>query len=324
MKHIFLFDPKAFYGQQWKMDGILDQIGQFFRTQHKPDFSIQFSRYRRDAIVIINDEIEKATPGDIIRVYAVGGEEILYDCVNAAAHFPNMQVAAVPHGESNDFIHIFGDGKEELFRDIPTIVNAGALSTDVIKWGVNFALNSCYIGLNSTLAARVKELKSNLNKGSFIVFSKIANFFSSIFAAFNKEIANQEYKIIIDDVDYSGHYSLIHVANGPYHMGKKTGVSDATPNDGLLDVALIKAAGALKTMWSIRRYSRGKRPGNCHIVQAKKISIQSDKKMWVQLDNEYMQDTNVNITVVPDAVHMVAVVDLSYPVAVLPEAEAEA
>ncbi|MDR1870027.1 MAG: hypothetical protein LBQ82_08590 [Treponema sp.] len=320
MKHIFVFDPKSFFGQQWKMDGILDHIGQFFRTQHKPDFSIQFSRYRRDAIVIIQEEAEKAQPGDVIRVYAVGGEEILYDCINAAAHFTDMQVASIPHGELNDFLSIFGEKNIEKFRDIPTIINAEALPTDLISWGVNFALNSCYIGLNSTLAARVQELKSSLNKGSFIIFSKISNFFSSIFAAFDKEIANQEFKILIDDVDYSGHYSLIHVANGPCYAGRKTGARDAVPNDGLLDVALIKSASALKTMWSIKRYSKGKRPGNCHVVQAKKITIQSEKFMWIQLDNEYFQDTNINMSVVPNAVHMVAVEGLSYPVPVTPDA----
>jgi len=45
------------------MDNILDAIGQFFRTQESPDFSIHFSRYRRNAIGIINDEAEKAAPG---------------------------------------------------------------------------------------------------------------------------------------------------------------------------------------------------------------------------------------------------------------------
>jgi hypothetical protein len=172
MKHVFIFDPKAFYSQQWKMDGILDHIGQFFRTQEKPDFSIQFSRYRRDAIVIIQDEAEKANPGDVIRVYAIGGEEILFDCLNAVAHFPNMELAVVPHGESSDFLHVFGHGKVELFRDIPSLVQRGsAIPTDIIKWGVNYALNSCYIGLNSATATKLAALKSSLNKGSYIVFS---------------------------------------------------------------------------------------------------------------------------------------------------------
>jgi diacylglycerol kinase family enzyme len=317
MKHVFVFDPKAFFGQQWKMDGILDHIGEFFRTQDKPDFSIQMSRYRRNAVGIVNEAAEKAKPGDVVRVYAVGGEEILYDCINAAAHFPNMQVAAVPHGESDDFLKIFGDGKIDSFRDVPSLVAAPALDTDLIRWGVNYALNSCYIGLNSAMAAKVRALKSSMGKGSFFFFSRFSNFFNYMFTSFDREISSQNYIITIDDVDYSGRYSLIHVANGPYYAGKKTGLYDATPNDGLLDIALIRAGGAIKTMFSLRRYSRGKRPKNGLFIQGKKINIQSDKKMWIQLDNEYIQNTDINLAVVRHAIQMVAAENLSYPEAVI-------
>ena len=317
MKHVFVFDPKSFFNQQWKMDGILDHIGQYFRTQEKPDFSIQFSRYRRNAMTIVYEEMEKAKPGDVVRIYAIGGEEIQFDCLNAVAHFPNMELAIVPHGESSDFLNIFGEGKAELFRDIPTLVNSKALPTDIIKWGVNFALNSCYIGLNSAMASKLRELKTSLNKGSFIVFSKISNFVNYIMTAFDKQIAAQKYMVTIDDHDYSGHYSLIHVANGPCYAGKTTGLSDATPDDGVLDVALIRATGPIRTMWTLRRYSRGKRTKNGVFLQAKKITVQSERQMWIQLDNEYIRDTSINLSVVPQAIQMVAVDDLSYPVAVI-------
>ena len=317
MKHVFVFDPKSFHNQQWKMDNILDNIGQFFRTQDNPDFSIQFSRYRRDAIVIIEEEAGKAKHGDVIRVYAIGGEGILFDCLNAVAHFPNMELAAVPYGESNNFLDIFGSKKAELFRDIPSLVQSAAIPTDVIRWGVNYALNSCYIGLNSAAAKKLKDIKSNLSKSSFIIFSKITSFLNYIIAVFNKNIAKQKYTVLIDDNDYSGQYSIIHVANGPYYAGRMTGVSDATPDDGFLDVALIKSAHPLKTMSLMSRYSRGKRPKDCVIVQAKKIMIQSEKHMWIQLDNEYIQDKSINLSVVPHAVNMVAVDNLSYPLAAI-------
>ena len=313
MKHVFVFDPKAFYNQQWKMDGILDHIGQFFRTQDKPDFSIQISRYRRDAIVIIQGEVEKAKPGDTVRVYAIGGEEIHFDCLNAVSHFSDIELAIVPHGETSDFLNIFGEGKTELFRDIPSLVNAGAIPTDTIQWGVNYALNSCYIGFNSATASRLKQLKDSLNRRSFILFSKISSFINFILTAFNSQIAAQKYTITIDEKDYSGSYSLIHVANGPYYAGRITGALSAIPNDGMLDVTLIKSAHPIKTMWSMRRYSRGKRPSDGICIQAKSITILSDKPMWIQLDNEYVQDTSIELNVVPHAVQMVAVDNLSFP-----------
>jgi diacylglycerol kinase family enzyme len=318
MKHVFVFDPKAFFNQQWMMDNILDNIGQYFRVQEKPDFSIQFSRYRRNAITIIQEEAEKAKPGDEIRIYAVGGEGILFDCLNAAAHFPDMQLAAVPYGQNNDFLEIFGKENVESFRDVTLLVKGEAHQTDVIKWGVNYALNSCYIGMNSAISKRVKDLKSSLNKSSFIVFSKVSTFFNNISAAFAKQSAAREYKITIDDQDYSGRYSLIHVANGPYHDGKLTGVSKAAPHDGTLDVALIKSSHPLGILWSMGRYSRGKRSRNCIYVQAKKISVRSNNQMWIQLDNEYIQDTGIDLSVVHHAVKMVAVNDLSYPIASTP------
>jgi diacylglycerol kinase family enzyme len=277
MKHVFVFDPKSFYGQQWKMDGILDSIGQFFRTQEKPDWSIHISRYRRDAIVILQEETAKAKPGDTVRVYAIGGEEILFDCINAVAHFPNMQIAIVPYGSANNFLNIFGEHKLEEFRDIPALVKADALPTDIIRWGVNYALNSCYIGLNSALAARVHELKASMGKGSYLFFSKISNFFNYIATSFDKEIADQEYQITIDDQNFAGKYSLIHIANGPYHDGKLTGLSGASPNDGVLDITLIKSGGPLIPLSTMRRYAKGKRPRSCLFLQGKKITIKSGR-----------------------------------------------
>jgi len=314
MKHVFVFDPKAFYNQQWKMDNILDGIGQFFRTQEKLDFSIQFSRYRRNAIAIIQEEAEKAEAGESLRIYAIGGEEILFDCLNAIAHFPNMQLAAVPFGETNNFLKIFGDDKIDMFKDIPTLVNSEQLPTDAIRWGVNYALNSCYIGMNSTISKNIKDLKVKLNKASFTIISKFAAFFNYFLTAFDRKHAAREYKISIDNNDYSGNYSLIHVANTPYYNGKKTGASEATPDDGLLEIALIKASLPLTTLSSLRRYSKGKLPKNCVFVQGKKITVHSDSQMWIQLDNEYIQDNDITMSVVHHAVQIVAPKDLSYPI----------
>jgi len=313
MKHVFVFDPKSFRNQQWKMENILDDIGQFFRAQEKPDFSIQITHHRRDAIVIIQKEVETAKEDDTVRVYAIGGNEILYDCLNGVAELPNTELAAVPYGETSYFLRNFGEGKDALFRDIPSLVRQGeGIPTDIINWGVNYALNSCHIGLNTAIAGRLREYKTELNKGSFFLFSKIASFMSNILTVFDKKIAAQQYKITIDDKDYSGSYSLIHVANGPYFEGRATGLSTAMPDDGLLDVALVKSAGPLKTMWSLGRYSRGKVSSNCVTVRAKRIKIQSDRQMWIQVDNEFIQDTDISIRVVPNAVQMVTTENLSY------------
>jgi diacylglycerol kinase family enzyme len=311
MKHVFIFDPKSFPNQQWKMENMLDHIGEYFRTQEKPDFSIQMSHYRRDAIVIIQKEVESAKKDDTVRVYAIGGDEILYDCVNGVAEFPNTELAVVPYGETSDFLRNFGEGKDSLFRNILALVQKGApIPTDVINWDVNYALNSCYIGLKTAAAGRLRDAAQK--KDTFILFAKFSSFLNNISAAFDKQIAAQHYKITIDDNDYSGNYSQIHIANGPYYAGRKTGLSKAALDDGLLDVALIKSTGPLRTKWSLSRYFHGKKPKNCITMQAKKITVQSDRQMWIHVDNEYFLDTGISVKVVPHAVQMVALDNLSY------------
>lgn len=270
MKHVFVFDPKAFFNQQWKMDNILDSIGQFFRTQDKPDFSIHFSRYRRNAMLIIHEVVEKTEPGNIVRFYAIGGEDILFDCFNGVAHYPNTQLAAVPYGDSNDFLRIFGDDKIESFKDIPSLIKADALPTDAIRWGVNYTLNACYIGINTAFMKKLKDMKTNLNRGSFTYFTKFSSVINYLLTAFDKRITWRKYNITVDDEDYSGSYSLIHVANGPYYAGRKTGASEATPDDGLMDITLIKSSYPLITLLALRKYSHGKKPKNCIHIQAKK------------------------------------------------------
>jgi diacylglycerol kinase family enzyme len=170
-----------------------------------------------------------------------------------------------------------------------------------------FALNSCLIGFKAAATT-----KSNSGKGIISRLSGISNFINYISLVFNKQTAAQYYKITIDNRDFSGNYSIINIVNGPYFAGKKVGIPKAAPDDGLLDIMLIKSAGPLKTLWTVGQYFRGKTSSNCIHLQAVNISINSDKPMSIQLDNEFFKDTKINLNVLPQALQVVAVNNLSY------------
>jgi diacylglycerol kinase family enzyme len=321
MKHVFVFDLGAFserqgmprLSQQEKPDAIQDKIGQYFRTQIKPDWSVQQSRFPRDAMGIIQKEVDEAKEDDIVRVYAIGGDEILSDCINGVVGLPNMELAVMPYGRTNDFMRIFGAGKAEKFRNIFTMVMAPSIPTDVIDTGNNYALAGCAVGYAPAAAMKVKEWKKNRKSISkFFIINPFFTFFSNLLTGFNNKIMAHSYKITIDDQDYSGNYSLIIVSNCPYYGGNKIGVAGAMPNDGMLDVALFKSTGPLRFWLSLGTFARRKKPSNCTLLQAKKISVQSDNPVWMQLDSELLQNNKINMEVVPDAVQIVAVDNLSY------------
>ncbi|MDR0313172.1 MAG: hypothetical protein LBI14_06210 [Treponema sp.] len=327
MKHVFVFDLGAFAERQFSFaskgmprllqqdrpDVIQDRIGQYFRTQTKPDWSVQQSRFPRDALGIIQKEVDEAQDGDTVRVYAIGGDEILFDCLNGVAGLPQAELAVVPYGRTNDYYRSFGGGKIEKFRNIPTLVTAPVIPTDIIDTGNNFVLAGCAVGYSPTAAMRLNDWKKSRNRlVRFFIVDRILSFFSYVSTAFNRKNISRHYKITIDDQDHSGNYSNIIVSNCPYYGGNKNGVSGAIPDDGLLDVALFKSGGPLRTMLSLVTFSRRKKPSNCLLLQAKKITIQSDEPVWIQLDSEFLRDSSISFEVVPGAVQIVAVDNLSY------------
>ncbi|MDR2193802.1 MAG: hypothetical protein LBP19_04965 [Treponema sp.] len=313
MKHVFVFNPKSFVPKT-QMDYIIDTIGQFFRTQEKPNFSVQISHFPRDAIGIIKREIMTAGEGETVRVYAVGGDGILFDCLNGIIGLPNMELASVPYGKTNDFIRVFGEDKVSLFRNIEALVVAKTLPTDVIAFGNNYAINTLTIGFESRAVIKM----SNFTRKHSILLNRFTFLYNFLFtiggitALFDHDILYQQYNIIIDNVDFSGEYSGINIANGPYYAGNKSVMPMARPDDGTLHTLLFKPLGLLGTLFVLPNYLKGKIPSNCKLVRAKRLEIRSELPLEIQADGEIFFDTSITVEVKSNAVQFVTVDNLTY------------
>jgi diacylglycerol kinase family enzyme len=312
MKHVFIIDSKSFHGQQWKMDSMLDNIGQFFRTQEKANFSTVVSHYPRDAMQLIQRQVNGAEEDETIRVYAIGGDDILFDCLNGIVGLPNMELAIIPHGDTNDFIRSFGGKKTELFKDLGAITTSPTITTDIINMGYNCAINGCSVGFTPAIATKMKEIKAKMGKGFGRFFVGFLFFMNRLIFLFDKKLIAHHFEITIDNTDYSGNYSLINVVNGPY-FGRNNPLAGSLPDDGFLDVLLFKSVSPLATSLSLGKYKQGsKLPSNCVRVQAKKVELKSETPVWIQTDNEFLRDTRINFELVPGAVQVVAVNNLTY------------
>jgi diacylglycerol kinase family enzyme len=137
-------------------------------------------------------------------------------------------------------------------------------------------------------------------------------FLDKVSSYLDKDIISPQYKITIDDTDYSGTYSMIYVINSPLFCRKRVPLDGSMPNDGFLDVVLFKSAGPLSSSRFFKKYARGKLPAQCVRVQAKKVEIKSDTPMWIQTDSEYLRDTSIAFEVMPEAVQVVAVNNMTY------------
>jgi len=314
VKHLFVINPRSF-PVQTALDKVLKEIKDCFADLEGDEYTIHISHYPRNAISLIRKTIKDFRYGEKIRVYAVGGDGILFDCLNGIVGLPNIELAAVPYGMANDFIRAFGEDKKAMFRDIRLQVISPAILTDIIHCGNNYALNFCTVGMESdaimTCLKIYSQFPQTLRKfHSVNYFMYVMLFYlGGVIAAFNKKVQKQYYKIGIDGEDFSGNYATINIANGPCYGGDMNPVVTAMPNDGLLDALFFKHKSVPRTASLITKYTKGefsRYPKDFILKRFRKIEIQSEDPLLVDLDGEVFFDTSLKVEIIPQALKIVA------------------
>jgi YegS/Rv2252/BmrU family lipid kinase len=318
VKHIFIINPRSFIYKS-DMDAF---IAECRRVMAGLEYVVHVSRYPRDAIGTIRRHVMKLEPSTSVRVYAVGGDGILFDCLNGIVGLENAELAPIPYGKSNDFVRAFGEGNFDRFRDIEAMSVAGSVLTDVLHCGNNYALNTCTIGMEAYATHKAVELNNKYRN----MLKKVPNniqiwihdfmfFLSGIISTYDPKVIGQRYEVTIDDYKFLGNYATINIANGPCYGGDKYAAVKAMPNDGLLDVLLVKSASVAKILRIGVEYIYGKYykfPSYITYDNAKAVNVTSKEPLVLQLDGENFFDTNITIKILPAAVRIIAPANLHY------------
>jgi YegS/Rv2252/BmrU family lipid kinase len=313
-RHLFIINPRSFRFVGGTA-AIIAEINSYFQRSGQENYQIHVSRYPRDAVGVIR-KFAAAEEG-VVRVYAVGGNGILFDCLNGIMGIDGAELATVPYGSTNDFVRSFGEDKPPLFRDIAKQVTAGTIKTDVLNCGSNYAINFCTVGVESASImcalrfTRLLDWAIRLSR-RIVPFIFILGGVASIG---DKKLRRQKYSVTLDGQRLDGNYATINIANGPCYGGNKSAVTSALPNDGVLDVLSLKSTGFLQTLAILPRYLRGgyyKFPDLLTYRRAQRVEISSETPILVNLDGEVFFDMRLSVEVVPQAVNIVAVDGLKY------------
>jgi YegS/Rv2252/BmrU family lipid kinase len=319
-KHLFIINPVSF-GDKAKIDAFIAEVQKCFAGDVKADHHIHVSQFPRDAIRAVREYITQAPPETPVRVYAVGGDGILFDCLNGLVGLPNAELATVPYGHTNDFMRAFGEGLKDVFRNIPLQAAAPLVATDILHCGSNYAMNLCTVGIEAASLLKAVYKQHQMRKWpSFIRNNaRIYNFMyilGGVEAMFNAKARNQKYTISIDGQDASGAYVNINIANGPCCGGDKSEVVTAVPDDGLMDILLCrKVNGPIEGLVKIASYTAGhydRFPADFSLKRGKVIAIRSSSPLTIEMDGEVFYDTNLTVELIPAAVNIVAPNNLSY------------
>jgi diacylglycerol kinase family enzyme len=313
VKHLFIVNPKSFR-HKWQREKTVSGIRDFFKRAEDDGYEIHISRFPRDASGFIPLFARELGENTTLRVYAVGGDGILFDCLNGMAGLVNAELAVVPYGRTNNFVRCFGRNGKSSFRDMTRQYNAQAVPVDIMRCGNVYALNYCAVGLEAEAVRNAGKSRERMEKGGALsrwLGERLYTFFyfSGCLAALrDKKLLRRKYEVTVDGENSGGLYRGLSVFNGPFYGGNLHPVKSAAPDDGILDMLLIRSKGVLRTYGKYPFYVTGRYkwfPRSFIFKQGRKINVHSDAPLILSMDGEVFYEPALTVEVLPAAVRFV-------------------
>ena len=293
-KHLFIVNPIA--GGKDKSIAVQREVRAAFQDRDEA-FEIYVTRAPMDAPDKIRHE---AAACDHLRVYACGGDGTFNECVCGAALLENVAVAPFPTGTGNDFCRMFGEEKD-LYRSLNALLNGTEHPIDLIDCNGRYSANICSVGIDARIGTEVHKYSSLPlvgGAGGYVV-SAVVNVLKGI---------NRPMKIQIGDYHSEGEHALLCICNGRYYGGGFHPCPDARPDDGILDIFVVRGVSLLTLARYIGPYASGKAdryPKYFKHLRGTEISVAFDEENVVNIDGEAMYAKNVKLKLVPGALRLI-------------------
>lgn len=295
MKHLFIVNPVA--GGSDKTDEVRARAREAFRSREEP-YEIYVTRGPMDAARKIREEAES---GERLRVYACGGDGTFNECVCGAALCENVAVCPFPTGTGNDFCRMFG-AEKELFRDLDALLDGMERPIDLIECNGRYSANICSVGIDARIGTEVhKYSKIPLIGGSAAyVVSAAVNMFRGIATMMT---------VRCGDFERRGPTTLVCACNGRFYGGGFNPCPDAMPDDGIMDVYIVKKVNLIQFAALIGKYAAGKADELprfvTHLKCADALEIDFAGEDVVNVDGEALYTDRVRMRMLPGAMKLI-------------------
>jgi len=289
MKHIFIVNPAA-----GKCDRSVQvkNIAETVLGGQGLEYDVLISKGPGDCTRLAR---EAAETGEAMRLYACGGDGTLHEVVNGVIGFDNVAVTHFPSGSGNDFIKLFDD--PQAFKDLNRLLDCEEAFFDLIECRTDdhlcYADNIVSMGLDARIGTEMglyRRLPLVSGKGAYYL-STAVNLCKGI---------HKPYAVEVNGELIQGDQTMICVCNGRWYGSSFNPVPDAEPDDGLLDVLLVKPVNLLQIAMVIGKYQNGqyaRYPNLIRHLRTDRISIHCFEDSVVNLDGECLRTHEITFSV---------------------------
>jgi len=283
MRHLFIINPAAGKkGTTRQLEALLDKLSF--------DHEVVYTKEAGDAQRFAEEAVRSGEP---VRIYACGGDGTLNEVVNGAAGHDHAAITNVPKGTGNDFLKIFGPDYRTLFYDLEALAAGPETPFDLIDCNGLLGIDVVCAGVDARVAAgvhRYKDLPLVSGIGAYIL-SLVEN------VCF-KGIA-RPMTVRMGDIRWEERpASLLCVCNGRYYGGGFMPVGEAMPDDGVLDILLVRKVGLFTLARLVGKYAKGQYKQYPELIQdyhGQEVTFSAREPVTVVVDGEVMQDTSFTV-----------------------------
>ena len=294
MKHLFIVNPTA--GGKDKTEFVRAQAEEALKDRGE-EFEIYVTKAPMDAAEKIRQD---SLLYDKLNVYACGGDGTFNECVCGAAALDNVAVAPFPTGTGNDFCRMFGE-EGELYRDLKALTSGSEHLIDLIDCNGRYSVNICCVGIDARVGADVHKYSGIplIGGATGYVVSVLVHIFKGI---------SRKMKITSGEYHKEAEMALVCACNGRFYGGGFNPSLNARPDDGILDIYIIKKIGLITLARLIGKYATGRAdelPQYVTHLRADNICIEFEDDEVVNFDGEVMYTKKADMKLVPKALKLI-------------------
>jgi YegS/Rv2252/BmrU family lipid kinase len=283
-----------------------DKISDLLKNEALP-YDVNFTERKGHAI---HFTIEGIAAG-YRKIITVGGDGTLNEVVNGVFLNKNcpttdISLALIPVGTGNDWGRMFGIplnykkainiiGENKLMLHDVGLVSYYSGTEKKERYFINIA----GLGFESVVVKRTNYQKDRGHSGKLIYFY---NLLMSLIS-----YKNTRAEIVIDGEKISADVFSLNVGNGRYCGGGMRQTPGALPDDGLLDVTIIKGMGKFEIIRNLKILYDGTILQHPKIdgYKCKNIEVSSDSVMYAEADGESLGQTPAEFSIIPDGINIV-------------------
>jgi diacylglycerol kinase (ATP) len=226
-------------------------------------------------------------------LFILGGDGTVHECINGLSALEKRpSVGILPAGTCNDFSRSLNI-PQNLRRAAEVLAEGETIQIDVGKTGGDYFLNFWGIGL-------IADASNNINPLEKSILGKMSYFLSALRTITEKRPF--QYKIIHDGKTIEDQAIMILAVNGNYIGTNMLPFPLIKPNDGLLDIIIVKNSnlGVFKEIMEMKRtLSENTDPkSGVMYFRAQELHIETSPELDADMDGEVYQTTPADISII--------------------------